>query len=89
MSFKLKVSLNTNAISPENLSKEEKAIELAEKIFDVVMKTDHAGFGARAVDIALRGLFQFEQFPEAFSASSDLTNHMLSRGHIKLEVVEL
>lgn len=87
--YKLNIELEDMArLSPENQANEELAIELAQKIFDLITDEKYlVAHGARALDFTFRALVRMDAFSKSFSQSAEVNNLASEVGRLKIEIL--
>lgn len=89
MKPKYKLIIKSTGLESSNRLNENLAIDLAEKIFDLVLTSPSIAHGARAFELALHGLNKFPDFMPVFEASSRASLLGIKGGQQTVEVVEV
>lgn len=84
----MKFELDVTSLSDKNVALEERAIELASKIFHLVTSTDTMGIGVRGFELAFQALARVQDFVEGFEASNEISELGLKKGYLKINLEE-
>lgn len=92
MKHKLRIDF-IRAPLPKEKALEEKSVEIAKKVFELLTQDNNVAITARAFDYAFRGLNSFDKFIDIFAQSRKQSTVAVSMGDVlvtieqKLEII--